>query len=84
MKYVTSNPELHGHRVLCLSDNFSVACSLAKGRSTSGPLLQVCRRISALALASRILLAVLWLPSEGNPADLPSRARCHAGAFVAR
>ena len=54
-------------------DNFSLAFTIAKMRSSSFSLLQVARRVGALRFASRIIPALRWLASECNVADPPSR-----------
>ena len=61
-------------RVLTLVDSSVVFYALSKGRSSSRPLLKVFRRLSALLLASNVFPIPIWVPSDLNPADAPSRA----------
>ena len=63
----------YGHRVLLCSDSSSALGALNKGRTSSYTLLRPLRTISALLLASGVQLSVVWLPSQSNPADGPSR-----------
>eukprot|EP00973_Karenia_brevis_P037586 5187162-Karenia_brevis.AAC.1 len=46
-------------------------------------MLKVCRKVGALCLCGGIVLAARWIPSEYNPADMPSRVfdpQCHVQA----
>jgi hypothetical protein len=61
-------------RVLCLVDSSVVFYALSKGRSSSLPLLKVLRRLSAFLLASSVFPIPVWVPSDLNPSDAPSRA----------
>ena len=63
----------HDTRRLFLLDNFGVVCSMTKQRSHHHCMLQFGRRAGAIQLATRILPALRWIPSEWNPADKPSR-----------
>ena len=47
--------------------------SVTKGRSSSGPLLRVLRKIAALQLAGDLLVRLVYIPTEWNAADAPSR-----------
>ena len=60
---------------LVLSDSMSVVLALSKGRSSAGAMNRVCRQVAALELATGMHVHTRWLPSELNPADLPSRAQ---------
>ncbi len=44
----------------------------AKGRSSSVPLLRLLRRVSALVLASGVVVHYVYIPSKHNPADPPA------------
>jgi hypothetical protein len=59
--------------VYLLVDSMVAFFTLWKGRSSSPKLLLVLRKISALLLASGVMLLPGWIPSEVNPADAPSR-----------
>ena len=60
---------------LVLSDSMSVVLALSKGRSSAGAMNRICRQVAALELATGMHVHTRWLPSELNPADLPSRAQ---------
>ena len=67
----------HLTRIVCLVDNLSLALAVGKGRSGGEQLRPVCRHLCALSLAAGVRLHCRWIPSELNPADEPSRRRCH-------
>ena len=75
LRWCASRPALLDTRILLLSDSAVAVAAVAKGRSSSFPLLRVLRRIAATSLACGISLWPRWVPSERNPADEPSR-RC--------
>ena len=60
-------------RLVVLVDSTVVCGAVNKGRSSSYALLCVLRQLSALLLASGLTLEVLWIPTDANPADAPSR-----------
>ncbi len=65
----------HGKRIVLLVDAKAALRAVAKGRTNApafhGPL----RAINALLLATNSLLRPVYVPSEDNPADVPSRGR---------
>ena len=63
----------HGKRTVLLVDATAVCGAVAKGRSSSPTLNYELRRIAALAIAGDIWIRVVYIPSEDNPADAPSR-----------
>lgn len=65
--------ERAGLRCVVLGDSTAVISAVAKGRCSSFPLLVAVRRIMALCLASGVRPLFLWIASENNPADAPSR-----------
>lgn len=68
-----SQKNLHKkHLVLC--DSMSVVLALCKGRSSAPAMNRICRQVAALELITGMHVHLRWLPSELNPADLPSRA----------
>jgi hypothetical protein len=71
--WILTYPSSLTRRVYLLIDSTVAFFALWKGRSSSGPLLLILRKISALLLASGITLLPGWIPSEVNPADGPSR-----------
>ena len=62
-----------GRAHLHFSDNMAATLLCSKGRSGNYGMLSAARRLACLLLASDSLLAVRWVPSERNVADLPSR-----------
>ena len=60
-------------RLLVLIDAKAVLYAVLKGRSSAPTLKPVMRRIAAHCLAGGLLLYPLYVPSENNPADGPSR-----------
>jgi hypothetical protein len=73
LRWVLSHPRAIGSRVLLFGDSQVALGCLAKGRSSSYPLLRLLRRVAALVLASGLRPSYRWLPSAANPADGPSR-----------
>ena len=63
----------HSVRTVCLVDSKVVLGDVNKGRSSSPPMLRVLRRIAALQLAGDLLVRLIYVPTECNPADAPSR-----------
>ena len=61
------------HRRLVLVDTVSIAVALEKERWQSLDILQLCRRLGAVELATHDLFRWRWVPSERNPADSQSR-----------
>ena len=58
---------------MVLVDAQAVLGAAAKGRSSSRCLARDIARIGALAMAGDLLLKLVYIPSEDNPADAPSR-----------
>ena len=73
LKWLLRSPSKQNHRIPALVDAKAVLGALAKGRSSSNTLKLEVRRISALTLAGNFLMKYVYIPSEDNPADAPSR-----------
>lgn len=73
LRWLLRTPKHHRCRATCLVDSKVVLGCVSKGRSSSQPLLRVLRRISALVLVSDVLLRLVYIPTEENPSDSPSR-----------
>jgi hypothetical protein len=73
LRWLASRPAFSGSRVLLLSDSAVAVAAVAKGRSSSFPLLRILRQLAATSLACDITLWPRWLPSARNPADEASR-----------
>ena len=63
----------HGRRLVMLVDAQAVMGAVCKGRSSSPSLRKEILRIAALQLAGNLHLHLVYVPSEDNPADAPSR-----------
>ena len=63
----------HGTRMVLLVDAQAVLGAVSKGRSSSASLRREIMRIAALQLVGGLLLKLVYVPSEDNPADAPSR-----------
>ena len=74
LRWLTSNPALFGRRVIFFLDSQSLLGAVVKGRSSSRRLNRLCRKMAAIYLVSQIKPYYIWIPSEFNPADEPSRA----------
>ena len=60
-------------RVVVMTDAFAAIGAVAKGRSSSGPMRKLCRRILSLSVASGCRLYMRYVPTWLNCADGPSR-----------
>ena len=72
-RWLLRSAQRHSVRAVCLVDSKVVLGGVNKGRSSSLPILRVLRRIAALQLAGDLLLRLVYIPTECNPADAPSR-----------
>ena len=63
----------HGKRTPVLIDAQAVVGAVAKGRSSAPGLRRTLRRLAAHLLAGDMILKPIYVPSEMNPADGPSR-----------
>jgi len=73
VRWAVSIPSAIGCKVVLISDNQTVVAALSKGRSSSYSLLRRLRTVAAAVLAAGIHLITLWVPSDLNPSDEPSR-----------
>lgn len=64
-----------GKKHLLLTDSMSVTLALAKGRSSCSTMTRICRQVAAVEFMTGMHIHLRWIPSELNPADLPSRAQ---------
>ena len=62
-----------GCRVVHCTDSQVCQSVLTKGRSSSRRLSRILRRLNALLLACAVVPVFLYIRSEDNPADEPSR-----------
>ena len=63
----------HGKHAVFAVDAQAVVYAALKGRSSAPGFAFTLRRIGALLLATGIRAHYMWIPSEHNPADWPSR-----------
>ena len=73
LRWLLRSVERHGRRTSILIDAQSVLGAARKGRSSARSLKREIRFIGSLVLAGNLLLRCLYIPSEDNPADAPSR-----------
>jgi hypothetical protein len=73
MRWITRAASRHSHRFCCLVDARAVLGAASKGRSSAGTLRKEIARIGAICTAADILVRYVYIPSESNPADAPSR-----------
>ena len=67
------DPKVHGRRFFCSIDSLVTFFLLAMCRSSSRRLNRVCRRLTAVRLASGIIPMPLWMFSKCNYSDDSSR-----------
>lgn len=72
-----TQPNLYKTRNCILVDNTTAYYCLRKGRSSSVDLRHVMCQLSAMMLASGIIIHPVWVESENNPADHASRYFIH-------
>lgn len=75
VRWCTRQPCLHDTRIPILVDAKAILSAATKGRSSAGSIRGSLRSIAALLLASNILARYVYVPTEYNPADPPSRGR---------
>ena len=75
VKWAVRSVSNHGHRLVVLVDAKAVLGAAVKGRTSSRMLRGVLRTLAAYALATNLLLRLVYIPSEHNPADEPSRGK---------
>ena len=73
LRWLLRTSSRHGVRAICMVDSKVVLGGVTKGRSTSRSLLRVLRKVAALSLGGDLLLRLLYIPTECNPSDPPSR-----------
>jgi len=75
VRWLLRSAARHGRRTVLLLDAKAVLGSFAKGRSSAPSLERPTRRLAAHLLAGELSLKVVYVPSEDNAADDPSRGR---------
>ncbi len=75
LRWLMRSSARHGKRVVMLIDAKAALCAVAKGRTNAPAFHRSLCSIDALLLATNTLLRPVYVPSEDNPADAPSRGR---------
>ena len=75
LKWALRAPKRFHTRLVMLIDAKATVCCLAKGRSGAAAFKGPAASFAAHVLASDVLIRPLYIPSEDNPADAPSRGR---------
>lgn len=75
LKWLARSRLKHHKKVVILVDAKAVLGAAAKGRTSAPGMRSVIRAIGAHALACDLLVRLVYIPSEDNPADCPSRGR---------
>ena len=72
---LASKFESGGQIQVCLNDSMVCVCAFAKGRSSSRKLNNILRGLLPCLILGDVVLALLWVETESNFADHPSRFR---------
>ncbi len=75
LRWLMRSSARHGKRLVMLVDAKAALCAVAKGRTNAPSFHRTLCSIDALLLATNTLLRPVYVPSEDNPADAPSRGR---------
>jgi hypothetical protein len=73
LRWLTRSHWKHASRVPVLVDAKAVLAAASKGRSSARTIQRQMRKLAALTLAGDFLIRYLYVPTEDNPADEPSR-----------
>jgi hypothetical protein len=73
LRRLLRSPAHHRHRFIYLVDATAIQGSLRKGRTSAGTIRRQICQAAALQIATGVLISFLYVPSEDNPADKPSR-----------
>ena len=73
VKFRARNHRCHHHRLCMLVDAKAIIGAATKGRSSAHAIRAALRTIGACCLAADFLLRIVYIPSESNPSDAPSR-----------
>ena len=73
LKWVLRSRDRHGHRIVLLVDSRVVVGGFSKGRSGSPSLNALIRQAAVLCMAGGLVLHQIYVPTEFNLADYPSR-----------
>ena len=73
LRWLLRSSRKHHARVVALVDAKAVLGAAAKGRTSARTLKAALRKVAALTLAGDFLMRYVYVPTEDNPADAPSR-----------
>ena len=73
LKWITRSSKHHSKRVPILVDAQAILGAAAKGRSSARSINLDMKRIAVVTFSADLLAAYVYVPSEDNPADAPSR-----------
>ena len=77
-KWLLWSVSRHNRRIIILFDARAILGAAQRGRTLACSFQREIRRIAALQLAGNLRVHFLYVPSEDNPADAPSRGYlCH-------
>ncbi|CAE7542598.1 unnamed protein product [Symbiodinium natans] len=75
LRWVARHAAKHGSKVPLLVDAKVVVGAVTKGRSSAKALRHALRSVAAVSMAANLLPRAVYIPSESNPADAPSRGK---------
>ena len=73
LRWLLRDARKHGHRTVALVDAKAILCAASKGRTSACSIRSDIRKIAALTIAGDLHMHYVYVPSEDNPADAPSR-----------
>ena len=77
LKWLLRSTRRHGKCTVVLVDAQAIVGAATKGRSSAACIARHIAHIGALAMAGDLLVKCVYIPSEDNPADAPSRGVVH-------
>eukprot|EP00971_Amphidinium_carterae_P009188 181158-Amphidinium_carterae.1 len=83
LRHVTSDPKYWHTRAIVAIDSQVVVHCLKKGRSSSKAINQILQTMLGEVLSTSVRLVPIWVATECNPADAPTRRRKIPGPQVA-
>ncbi|CAE7665217.1 HET-E1, partial [Symbiodinium pilosum] len=75
LKWLLRSHKHFHHRLVVLVDAKAILGAASKGRTSAPGIRGVVRHIGSLLLATNSLLRLVYVPTEHNPADAPSRGK---------
>lgn len=79
LRWLCRSVSTHAHRVVVLVDAKAVLGAAAKGRSSAPSIKRQLRKLAALTICGDYLIRYIYIPTEDNPADAPSRGESCRG-----